>query len=87
MKYTRYLPYTVVGGILWIAITVMIGYALTPYLDPLMKRLLGDQFEIRNHLEKVIIIVVFLSMAIPAVIVWVKNRKDDPAPIPEVSKV
>ncbi len=85
MNYSRFLPYSVCGSVAWITSMVLLGYALTTLLNPLFKNWFGPEFEIRKHLEKVIIAVVFFSVAIPAGIVWFKKRTPKPAPIPEAS--
>jgi membrane-associated protein len=58
MEYRTFLFYNVFGGIGWITSMLMIGYLL----DPLLKQLLGADFEIARHIDKVIIVVVGLSV-------------------------
>src|SRR4051794_1057501 len=59
MNYRRFLFFNVFGGVGWVVGMVLLGYALTPFLDPSLKRLFGrDDFEIRDHIEKVIVVVV-----------------------------
>lgn len=62
MNYRRFFMFNVVGGVSWIISMLLIGYAITPLLDPLLKRVFGDAFETAHHVEKVIIIVVFISI-------------------------
>ena len=73
MNYPRFLFFNVFGGIGWVVSMVLLGYALPKFLDPVFKSWLGDQFEIRNHVEKVIIIVVLLSIS-PGIYAWVRSK-------------
>ncbi len=62
MPYPRYLPYSIAGGITWILSMTLLGYFL------------GTIPFIRQHNEKVILVIVLLSLA-PAVLHWWKARK------------
>jgi membrane-associated protein len=72
MSYPRFLFFNVFGGIGWVASMILLGYALPTVIDPPFKRLFGDQFEVRDHIEKVIIVVVLLSIS-PAIYAWVRT--------------
>ena len=62
MKYSTFLMYNVVGGIAWVWSMLMIGY------------LLGSRVPgIEKHIDKVIIVVIFLSI-LPGIIAWLKSR-------------
>src|SRR5262245_32770667 len=63
MDYRKFLAFNVVGGIGWVVSMLLIGYALTPLIDPPLKQVFGPQFEVVRHVEKVILLVVFLSVA------------------------
>jgi membrane-associated protein len=63
MGYRRYTIFNVVGGLAWIWSMLLIGYFLGRYIPGV------DQ-----HVEKVIIIVVFLSL-LPGIIGWIKARR------------
>lgn len=78
MDYKRFVTFNVVGGIGWIASMLLLGYALTPLLDPPMKRLFGEDFQTAKHIEKVIIIVVLISISPPLFAgfkSWLQKRK------------
>src|SRR6266545_1159520 len=63
MEYRTFLFYNVFGGIGWIVSMLLIGYYLIPIADPLMQSLLGDpNFTWAKHIDKVVVIVVFLSI-------------------------
>lgn len=73
MEYRRFLMYNVGGGIGWVFSMVLIGYALTPILDPLLKPVFGPAVQIQDHVEKVIIVVVLLSVA-PGAVAWLRHK-------------
>jgi len=58
MEYRTFLFFNVIGGIGWIVSMLMLGYLL----DPILKQVLGAEFEIAKHIDKVIIVVVGLSV-------------------------
>jgi membrane-associated protein len=63
MSYKTFLTYSVLGGTLWIWSMLFVGYflgRLVPGID--------------KHIEKVIIVVIFLSI-LPGIIGWLKERK------------
>ena len=62
MDYRRFLFYNIFGGVGWVVSMIMIGYFLTSVIDPPFKAMFGEEFRVQNHIEKVIIIVVFLSI-------------------------
>lgn len=73
MDYRRFVFFNIFGGVAWVVSMILLGYMLPTLIDPMFKRLLGEQFEIRNHIEKVIVIVVLLSIS-PAIVAWVRAR-------------
>ena len=62
---------------------ILLGYALTPFLDPALKPLFGERFEIRDHIEKVIIVVVLLSVS-PGIVAWVRAKWGNKTPHDDV---
>ncbi len=70
MRYRTFLFYNVIGGIGWIVSMLLLGYML----DPALKQLIGPQFEIAKHIDKVIIVVVALSLA-PVLWKWWTHRR------------
>jgi membrane-associated protein len=73
MNYPRFLFFNIFGGIGWVASMIMLGYALTPFLDPALKPIFGTQFEVRDHIEKIIIVVVLVSIS-PGIYAWARVR-------------
>src|SRR4051812_29904573 len=87
MDRRRFVAFTVVGAILWVGSMLGIGYALTPLLDPPLKGLFGDDFQTAKHVEKVILLVVFVSispMLLAAARGWLAKRKAARAAAKEV---
>jgi membrane-associated protein len=67
MPYRKFLPYSILGSLLWISSMVLAGY----FLGGVVERALGIKLE--DHIEKVVIIVVLLSI-LPPVIEILKNK-------------
>jgi membrane-associated protein len=68
MPYTKFLIYSILGGFLWIFSMVLAGY----FLGTVIENALGIKLE--KHIEKVVILVVFLSLLPPMIEYW-KSRK------------
>lgn len=73
MNYRRFLLFNVFGGIGWVCSMIFIGYMLPNVVDPILRPIFGDEFQVQNHIEKVIIIVVLLSVA-PGILAWCKHK-------------
>lgn len=74
MNYRTFLFYNVFGGVGWIVSMIMLGYLL----DPLLRQIIGPDFMIAKHIDKVIIVVVGLSVAplfYKALKHWLERRK------------
>ena len=67
MEYPKFLTYSIIGGIFWIFSMVLSGY----FLGGLVEEALGIKLE--NHIEKVVIVVVFLSL-LPPIIEYIKHK-------------
>ena len=67
MPYRRFLPFSILGGLLWICTMVLAGY----FLGGVIERALGIKLE--DHIEKVVIVVVFLSI-LPPIIEFLKHK-------------
>jgi membrane-associated protein len=70
MRYRTFLFYNVVGGIGWIVSMLLLGYML----DPALRQVFGPQFEIAKHIDKVIVVVVLLSIS-PVIWKWWSHRR------------
>lgn len=82
MEYRQFLFFNIFGGIGWVCSMLLIGYGLTPLLNPMFKSIFGNDFEVQKHVEKVILIVVFLSIT-PIIWHWFKAKYFHEAPRPE----
>jgi membrane-associated protein len=67
MPYYKFLIFSLIGGLLWICSMVLAGY----FLGGVIERALGIRLE--DHIEKVVIVVVFLSL-LPPLIEYLKHR-------------
>jgi membrane-associated protein len=74
MPYPKFLFYSVLGGLAWILSMVLAGY----FLGGLIENALGIKLE--DHIEKVVIVVVFLSLLAP-IIEFLKHKfkREQPA--------
>ena len=74
MPYLRFGAFNVIGAAAWVLSMTLLGY------------LLGQQWPgVGKHIEKVILVIVFLSI-LPGIIHWWKNRSPPAAPaVPEKS--
>jgi membrane-associated protein len=73
MAYGRFVFFNVFGGIGWVCSMVLCGYFLPTLLNPLLRPIFGDAFAVEEHVEKVVIVVVLLSIS-PGVAVWLKSK-------------
>ena len=67
MPYRQFLPYSILGGALWIGSMVLAGY----FLGGVIENALG--IKLQDHIEKVVIVVVFLSL-LPPIIEFIKHK-------------
>src|SRR5262245_24478654 len=73
MNYRRFLAFNVFGGIGWVCSMVLLGFILPTVLDPLLRPVLGPEFQVQRHIEKVIVIVVLLSIS-PGIVAWLRHK-------------
>ena len=67
MPYSRFLPFSILGGALWISSMVLAGYFLGTMIEQYF------HISLQDHIEKVVIVVVFLSL-LPPIIEFLKHR-------------
>jgi membrane-associated protein len=67
MPYPKFLFFSVIGGLLWITSMVLAGY----FLGGVIENALGIRLE--DHIEKVVIVVVILSL-LPPIIEYLRHR-------------
>jgi membrane-associated protein len=74
MDYRKFLFFNIFGGAGWVCSMVLTGYFLPSIINPPLRELLRDEsFRVENHIEKVIIIVVLLSIS-PGIFAWLRSR-------------
>jgi membrane-associated protein len=69
MSYRRFAVYNIVGGFLWVFSMILAGY----FLGSAVESALGIKLE--DHIEKVVIVVVLLSL-MPPLYEYVKSRRE-----------
>lgn len=67
MPYAKFLTFSIIGGALWISSMVLAGY----FLGGVIETALGIKLE--DHIEKVVIVVVLLSL-LPPIIEFIKHK-------------
>jgi len=77
MEYRRFLFYNIFGGIGWVVSMILIGDWLPEVLNPPLQRLFGAGFDVVDHIEKVVIVVVLVSVA-PGFVAWLRHRGTRP---------
>jgi membrane-associated protein len=71
MGYKKFAIFNIIGGVLWIVSTTMLGYSL------------GGIPNAEQYLHIIIFAVIFLSL-LPPIIEWLRNRKTKPAEVSEI---
>jgi membrane-associated protein len=72
MNYRRFLAYNVIGGVAWVASMLLLGYFIPTVVDPVLRQVFGPEFSTAKHIEKAIILIVFLSIA-PGLYAWLRS--------------
>jgi membrane-associated protein len=73
MEYRQFLFFNVFGGISWVVSMVLAGRFLPELINPLLQPILGEQFHVAEHIEKVVVLIVILSV-LPMIIGWAKGK-------------
>ncbi|MGC3966935.1 MAG: VTT domain-containing protein [Pirellulales bacterium] len=58
MEYRSFLAFNIFGGIGWIVSMIAVGYML----DPILRQIFGPDFQIAKHIDKIVLVVIFLSI-------------------------
>lgn len=75
MSYRHFMLYNVVGGVLWIASMLLFGYYGLDISDGLVRRATGNpDFTFAKHLDKIVFVIVLLSVAPMLLKAWKKWR-------------
>jgi membrane-associated protein len=89
MEYRKFLFFNIFGGIGWVCSMILFGYYLPAVINPAFKPIFGEHFEVQDHIEKVVILVVLLSIS-PGIFLWLKAKwkgPQEPQPQPELAEV
>lgn len=74
MRYRDFVFYNVIGGVTWVSSMLFAGYFLGGLVEQLVKNWFGvDNFKLEDHIDKVVIVVVFLSI-LPIIIEYLKAK-------------
>lgn len=73
MEYRSFLFYNVIGGISWVVSMVLAGRYLPELLNPALSRLFNREILVQEHVEKVVIIIVLVSIS-PMIFGWFKSK-------------
>ncbi len=76
MKYKDFLIYNIFGGFLWVTSMMLAGYFLGGLIEQIVQNLFGiEGFKLEDHIDKVVIVIVFLSI-LPIIIEYLKARRE-----------
>lgn len=74
MRYRDFIFFNILGGFLWITSMLFAGYFLGGVVEQIMQSWFGiPNFKLEDHIDKVVIVVVFLSI-LPIIIEFLKAR-------------
>lgn len=76
MSYRQFLMYNVFGGLFWVVSMLLAGYFLGGLVEQFVRNVFGyEGFLLEDHIDKVVIIVVFLSI-LPIIFEYIKARRE-----------
>jgi len=74
MPYRRFIAFSVVGAASWITSMILLGYTLHLWLEPILEAIFGRKIEVARNIDKVIIVVVLVSV-VPIAWKWWTHRR------------
>lgn len=76
MSYWQFALYNVVGGFAWVTSMLFAGYFLGGLVEQFVRNVFGvEGFLLEDHIDKVVIVVVFLSI-LPIIFEYLKSRRE-----------
>jgi membrane-associated protein len=76
MSYRQFLLYNIFGGLFWVTSMLLAGYFLGGLVEQFMRNVFGiENFLLEDHIDKVVIIVVLLSI-LPIIYEYIKARRE-----------
>ena len=85
MPYRRFVAFSLCGAVCWITSMILLGYTLHLWLEPILEGIFGRKIEVARNIDKLVIVIVLLSV-IPIVWKWWTHRRP-PSPPPGVPPV
>lgn len=77
MSYRQFAIYNVVGGFAWVTSMLFAGYFLGGLVEQFVRSVFGiEGFLLEDHIDKVVIVVVFLSI-LPIIFEYIKARREN----------
>jgi membrane-associated protein len=77
MTYRNFIFYNILGGFLWIVSMLSAGYFLGGLVEQFVRNVFGiEGFLLEDHIDKVVIVVVFLSI-LPIIFEFIKARREN----------
>jgi membrane-associated protein len=73
MNYTWFIVYNIIGGVLWIGSMLLLGYYAVDVLEPPLKKIFGEQFQLRSNIKYLAAVIILVSVA-PIAIGFVRKR-------------
>jgi len=87
MSYRQFALYNVVGGFAWVTSMLFAGYFLGGLVEQFVRNVFGvEGFLLEDHIDKVVIVVVFLSI-LPIIFEYIKARREAKAEQAEAEAV
>lgn len=76
MSYRQFISYNVFGGLFWVTSMLFAGYFLGGLVERFVQSVFGvEGFLLEDHIDKVVIVIVFLSI-IPILVEYVRSRRE-----------
>lgn len=76
MRYRDFVFYNILGGFLWVTSMLLAGYFLGGVIERIMQSWFGiEGFKLQEHIDKVVIVVVLLSI-LPIIYEYIKARRE-----------
>ncbi|HMT07033.1 MAG TPA: VTT domain-containing protein [Pyrinomonadaceae bacterium] len=76
MSYRQFAIYNIVGGFAWVTSMLFAGYFLGGLVEQFVRSVFGvEGFLLEDHIDKVVIIIVFLSI-LPIIFEYIKARRE-----------
>ena len=86
MSYRQFAIYNVVGGFAWVVSMLSAGYFLGGLVEQFVRNVFGiEGFLLEDHIDKVVIVVVFLSI-LPIIFEFIKARRSRNRPSDAVTE-